>query len=346
LLFERAEQEIVLFLADGRREKSSSNNKCRINLSEVPTVEKLLSKNFNITDEEDEKIVNHDQEKWLKYFLTAREISFMRELRSCKDVVNLSQHATIDIGVVTGRNEFFVLSNKEIYDFDLRHYVIPLIGRTYQLKGAVIKKAEWQKLAEGGQRVFLFSIGPSTNSLSAGAQRYITLGEKRKIHTGYKCSIRNTWYQVPSIWIPDCFFFRQIYDFPRAILNEAKAISTDTIHRMTCKSSKTKLLPCIYTHLTAASAEIEGRSYGGGVLELEPTEAERLLMPKQLVDALPIQEIDHLIRIGRLEDALEENNRLVLMDGLGLNKRDCDMLKQIWLKMRDRRLSRKRRKKR
>ncbi len=343
LLFERAEQEVVLFLADGFRDIQKSK-KCSINLQEVTKIEELSSIISNV-NESDEKFVNHESEKWLKYFLTSREISFMRELRYSQDIVNFSHHATIDVGVVTGKNEFFVVSKNEINSYSLRDYVIPLVGRSSQLKGAIINKNEWENMAEEGKRVYLFYIDPNTNgSPPFEVKKYIALGEENKFHTGYKCSIRNPWYRVPSVWVPDCFLFRQIYDFPRVILNGAQAVSTDTIHRMTCKSNKEKLVPCLYTHLTAASAEIEGRSYGGGVLELEPTEAERLLLPRELVEALPIQEIDHLIRIGKIEDLLEENDKRVLIDGLGLSRKDCDMLKQIWIKMRDRRRSRSRRK--
>jgi hypothetical protein len=71
------------------------------------------------------------------------------------------------------------------------------------------------------------------------------------------------------------------------VLNKAGATSTDTIHRITCKGEKPeRVISNTYTWLTAASAEIEGRSYGGGVLELEPTEAERLLMPAVLNGAM------------------------------------------------------------
>ena len=52
-----------------------------------------------------------------------------------------------------------------------------------------------------------------------------------------------------------------------------------------------------YAHLAAASVEIEGRRYGGGVIELEPTEAERLLSPANLVAALPVGEFDRPARL-------------------------------------------------
>ena len=101
---------------------------------------------------------------------------------------------------------------------------------------------------------------------------------------------------------PSCFFFRQIYDFPRLVLNECNATSTDTIHRMKSKGPPELIVASIYTHLTAASAEIEGRSYGGGVLELEPTEAEKLLVPAVLDGGLSVEECDRLIRAGRLAE--------------------------------------------
>ena len=112
---------------------------------------------------------------------------------------------------------------------------------------------------------------------------------------------------------------------------------------MRCRASVSRIAANLYTHLTAASAEIEGRSYGGGVLELEPTEAERLLVPNALDGAMPITEADKLIRQGRLADVLDENDHVILQGSLGLSSDDCAMLKRIWAKMRDRRRARKRR---
>jgi hypothetical protein len=112
---------------------------------------------------------------------------------------------------------------------------------------------------------------------------------------------------------------------------------------MKCNGSAQRIAANLYTHLTAASAEIEGRSYGGGVLELEPTEAERLLVPRHLNGAMPIVEADKLVREGRLAEVLEYNDKVVLRDSMGLSAADCGMLKRIWSKMRDRRQTRRRR---
>ena len=122
-----------------------------------------------------------------------------------------------------------------------------------------------------------------------------------------------------------------------------KSAGTETIHRLACKTDKPeRVIANTYTWLTAASAEIEGRSYGGGVLELEPTEAERLLMPAKLNGAMPLTECDKLTRAGRLDDVLEENARIVLKGHMGLSQAECLLLRVIWTKMRDRRMARRR----
>ena len=203
---------------------------------------------------------------------------------------------------------------------------------------------DWQDLADQGSRVHLMDLVPVNGEpLSEPVKQYIRSGEEQGVHQGYKCRIRSPWYAVPAVWQPDGFMFRQIYDFPRLVLNQSSATSTDTIHRLRVRAQPGQVISNAYTYLTAASAEIEGRSYGGGVLELEPTEAERLLMPAGVYDGLTLSECDGLIRNGHLEDLIKENSRLILVDGLGMSQMECRMLREIWLKLRNRRNGRRRR---
>lgn len=344
LFFEKAEQEVVLLLADGALVTASDDNMCRVTMTEAHTVDEITNHSPAIVlADAQPKTIRHDNEKWLKYFLSEREITFMRALRDSCATSNLSAHASVNVGVVTGKNEFFVLTSEQVKQLGLEGFTSPLISRSAHLKGAQVGKADWTAMSIAGDRVHLLHLKPSNTKLSDALAKYIRFGEGREVHKGYKCSIREPWYAVPSIWTPDGFLFRQIYDFPRVVLNQAEATSTDTIHRLTCKSaSPERVIANTYTWLTAASAEIEGRSYGGGVLELEPTEAERLLMPATLNGAMPLTECDQLMRAGRLDQVLEENARIVLRDHMGLSMQDCLILRDIWIKMRDRRNARKR----
>jgi adenine-specific DNA-methyltransferase len=345
LFFENAEQEVVLLLADDALAEVSEANTCRVTLTEAATVAAITHQTpAALLKDAQPKIIRHDNEKWLKYFLTAREISFMRELRASDITTAMKTHAHVDVGVVTGKNEFFVLTGEQVEDLGLDGYTTPLISRSAHLKGTRLGKADWKALAAAGDRVHLLHItAAQAGKLTDTLRRYIRDGEAKDFHKGYKCSIRTPWYAVPSIWTPDGFLFRQIYDFPRIVLNSSGATSTDTIHRLSCNTAKPeRVIANTYTWLTAASAEIEGRSYGGGVLELEPTEAERLMMPAQLNGAMPLADADRLIRGGRLNDVLEANARIVLMNHMGLSAADCAILRDIWAKMRDRRMGRKR----
>lgn len=66
----------------------------------------------------------------------------------------------------------------------------------------------------------------------AALSRYVSEGEAAGVHLGYKCRIRKKWWAAPSVWVPDAFLLRQIYDHPRIVANDARATSTDTIHRV------------------------------------------------------------------------------------------------------------------
>ena len=344
LFFEKAEQEVVLLLADGVLASASDANPCRVTMTETRTPSEITSRAPAVVlANAQPKTIRHDSEKWLKYFLSEKEITFMRALRDAGVTTNLSTHASVDVGVVTGKNEFFVLTSAQVEQLGLEGLTAPLVSRSAHLKGARVGKADWNAMSAAGDRVHLLHLKGNNSKPSAALAKYIRFGEGNEVHKGYKCSIREPWYAVPSVWTPDGFLFRQIYDFPRVVLNQAGATSTDTIHRLTGKKEKPeRIIANTYTWLTAASAEIEGRSYGGGVLELEPTEAERLLMPATLNGAMPLAECDKLTRAGRLDDVLDENARIVLMGHMGMSQSDCFVLRDIWTKMRNRRNARRR----
>jgi len=84
-----------------------------------------------------------------------------------------------------------------------------------------------------------------------------------------------------------------------------------------------------------------GRSYGGGVLELEPNEAEKLPLPLIGADSLDLNELDSLLRNGDIDRVLDITDEVLLRQGMGLSINDTQMLRTIWKKLRDRRINRK-----
>jgi len=163
------------------------------------------------------------------------------------------------------------------------------------------------------------------------------------MHKGYKCRIRNRWYIVPSVWIPQAFMLRQVHAYPKIVLNDATATCTDTIHRVKFRNDAQPryVAAAFMNSLTFAFSEVMGRSYGGGVLELEPNEAERLPLPLLGSDKLDIQKLDMLERQGDIYAILDITDQLLLREHMGLSIEETRQLRAIWEKLRDRRIYRK-----
>jgi hypothetical protein len=185
--------------------------------------------------------------------------------------------------------------------------------------------------------------GVDESEVSGPLADYIRLGEEAGVHEGYKCSIRRRWYDVPSIYVPDAFLFRQIHDAPLLVANEAGATSTDTIHRVRFKQklSARRLAAAFCNSLTFAWAEVCGRSYGGGVLELEPREAEELPIPLEAAKGINEQRLDKLLREKGVEAALDYSDPILLGEGLGLSPGDIADVRASWVQLRDRRKNRR-----
>jgi adenine-specific DNA-methyltransferase len=175
------------------------------------------------------------------------------------------------------------------------------------------------------------------------ARNYILAGEVKGVHKGYKCRIREKWYIAPSVWIPDAFLLRQVHAYPKLILNDAQATCTDTIHRVRFKNGVGgKLVTAAFLNsLTFAFAEVTGRSYGGGVLTFEPSEAESLPLPLIGAEQLDLNHLCALLRDDDIDGVLDITDRTLLIEGLGLGAEQVRRLRGIWGKLRDRRINRK-----
>jgi len=339
LTFQGILQEVVLFLGD--KSKKSPKGISFVEFSDVSELPPLA----DLKRPTQFKPIDHNTDKWIQYLLTKKEILLLRKLNNDKRIARVRDYLQIDVGIVTGYNKFFVVSGETIEKYDLRKHVIPLIGRSAQLnEGFHFTKKDWERLNKDDGLCHLFSLtAEEAKEASAGTKEYLQVGVTDGVTLGFKCRTRKLWHLVPSIWIPDGFFFRQIYTNPRLILNDAKAVSTDTIHRVRFIKpvDKKKFVAAFHNSLTFACSEVFGRSYGGGVLELEPTEAEELLMPYKLLDEIDEKHMEDLIKKNGMEAGLDYVDDIVLHRGLGLSKADMSMLRQIWLKLSHRRLKRK-----
>jgi hypothetical protein len=172
---------------------------------------------------------------------------------------------------------------------------------------------------------------------------YIQLGEKEGVHLGYKCSIRTPWWSVPSTQVPDGFMLRQVSKTLRVASNHAQATSTDTVHRVFSKQgvNMDKLAVVSLNSLTLAYSETMGRSYGGGLLEMEPGEAIRLPVPNpSLVPEELLKEVDALLRERLEQRAIELVDHTVLAHSLKITEEEIKLLQTARERLLSRRLGR------
>ncbi|MGH9109571.1 MAG: Eco57I restriction-modification methylase domain-containing protein [Acidimicrobiales bacterium] len=289
--------------------------------------------------------LEHGREKWTQYYLTKKELGLVRAIESSSSFPALGTLARVNVGIVTGQNAFFVMSPTQANAWRMRRKCLRIVSRTAQLPGLQLTPAEWERLVDADQRCLLLQLGPEDRErLSEDALAYVEHGERLGYHRGFKCRIREpTWWNVPSTQVPDGFMLRQVHEGPKVLVNRAGATCTDTVHRVFARpgTDVAQLAAASMNSVTFAFAEIRGRSYGGGVLELEPTEAEGLPIPCHDTE-LPLDELDLWARRKEPEQVLAEVDRMVLLE-CGLSTRDIELVKGIWRKLCERRLHRKHR---
>ncbi len=283
----------------------------------------------------------HEKEKWTKYFLDPAAIRLLRSLKQSDTMTGLGSIAEVDVGIVTGRNSFFTFTDPQARELGLRTHCVPLVSRSGQLSGLVYDHDCRAGDVAAKHRTWLLDAPPEPAHPALVA--HIHAGETAGVHRGYKCSIRNPWWTTPSLWIPDLFMLRQIHLAPRLTVNAAAATSTDTVHRvrLVSRTDPAALAAAFHNSVTFAFAEILGRSYGGGILELEPAEAEELpIPPPEHAGAELARDVDLLLKANEVEKALDLVDRQVLIDGLGLAGDVVAACRAAWVSLRRRRTRR------
>lgn len=338
LVFPNIQQEVVLLLC----EKDNSKDH-RIDHLELHDASELNKVDVNVL-KSPKKRIDFKSNKWTFYFLEQEEIDFLESIAENRKIKPLGQFARVEVGITTGSNDFFTVPLSTVEEYELQNYVRPMVGRSIQVNGAIFNQSDWEQNRDTRAKAHLL-VFPEEEKLHQknGARKYIDYGESIGIHKGYKTSIRDYWYVVPSLKISDALFIRRNNLYPRLIINEAKAYTTDTMHRVFLFSN-TDIRPftaSYYNSLSLAFTEISGRSYGGGVLELMPNEAERVLLPYHPENATLLPQIDNLLRNNvDIEEILKITNEVILKKHFNLTQKEISIAHGIWKKLSSRRLNR------
>lgn len=344
LLFEDAEQEVVVLIGT----KKDKETECLISNCIYDDIDDFIRK-YNENDLVYEKILTND--KWTRYYLKEKENNVIEEIKKDSRFRKIGEVGLVNVGITTGNNNYFSLDDDYVKKYDLKKYTKPLIGRSSQTHGLIFDEKDWKRNVDKGVKAYLLTINEDVDvkNMSKGQRKYIKIGEDNGENKGYKCRIRKRWYSVPSIWIPDAFLLRRSNVYPKFVLNGIDAVSTDTMHRIKIKDEydNRKILLSYYNSISFAFTELCGRSYGGGVLEILPKEAENIIIPN--IDDMDEQNVNRLI--GILDDNIRHNKDIreaikvmdkeILENYLGISADTISMYREIWKTLNDRRMNRK-----
>lgn len=221
--------------------------------------------------------------RWHADPLSSATVDLIADLVGSSFFVPLEAYGDTTLGAVTGNNRFFTLTPERVKRLGIPQRDMVRIsppGSTH-LRGLSLTDSALTRLGQSGKATWLLS--PSENP-AAGTLDYIASGEDMDVHLAYKCRIRKPWWRVPLLGAPDLFLTAMNADTARITTNKAGVRHLNSVHGVYLGEQHRELardiLPVASLNsLTLLSAELSGRSYGGGILKLEPREADRWWMP-------------------------------------------------------------------
>ena len=242
-------------------------------------------------------------------------------------------------GIVTAANHFFIVDKNTEEKYGLSAYTQPIIQKGFFVNGSVVfGKEDYNQLLSDGKpaKVLCFKNEDKT-CINKQVNSYLKLGEDAEIPKRYKCRIRENWFVIPNISTPpNGFFFKRCHHYPKLLKNEANVLVTDSAYKinMNGEHNINHLIYSFYNSLTLVFSELEGRYYGGGVLELTPMEFKKLPMP---ILATTDKEFESFAKSfekkSRIDDILSKNDFYILNTTIGLNAGEVKRIQEIRAKL-------------
>ena len=202
------------------------------------------------------------------------------ELASSESSKLLGDLCKIRIGIVTGANKFFVIDKEKALSENIPDESLSFVlAKFSDTRGLRLLKSDLKNLKRSGRRCLLIDTS-LVDRIDGNLKKYLDKYPKAEIAVNKTFDKRKIWHCPNDGLIPDAFLSYMQANGPSLTLNAAQTTSTNTIHRVFFNKSvdnisKKAIAISILSTFSQLSAEIEGRSYGSGVLKHEPSEAYR-----------------------------------------------------------------------
>ncbi|MDL9938905.1 N-6 DNA methylase [Gordonia sp. ABSL1-1] len=344
-VFPGVQEEVVLLLADGyspNRDGGTDHMTMRPVRNPAELATSSATRRWTPPDK---------AAKWSAGLLSAEGLEIYSAAVTGSEFTPLETWGDTTLGMVTGNNRFFTLTPAKADDLDLdADDVISLSPPgSRHLRHLSLTARRLSTLGDDGAATLLFR---PAGEPSASAWRYIESGEALDVHGAYKCRVRSPWWRVPYLRPADLFLTYMNADTPRIASNLAGTHHLNSVHgiylRRGLKSDGTSLLPVASLNsLTLVGAETVGRAYGGGMLKVEPREADLLPMPspdlvqRHKTDLQAIRPtVAAALRRGDLLGAVALVDDVLLTSGMRLTRKQIAALRRDHADLTARRMAR------
>lgn len=274
-LFPELSEDVWILYADGFGQQSK-----QILLSQQDTVRALQP-----LPKPSVRVDLSEWESWnfrLRPFLLPDRIrDLYQRVRNGRDSVALGHIARTGIGYVTGANEFFHLRPSEAKMLRIPdRFLVPTVRNSRWLRQKTLTSAAVESWIKRDDPILLLRL-PKDESLPQAVTEYLESDSARRAKAAYKCRMRNPWYVVPDVRVPDAFLTYMSGESPQLVANAARCTCSNSVLGVSLTDgwSASALLRSWEHPITQLSCEIEGHPLGGGMLKLEPGEAARIRLP-------------------------------------------------------------------
>lgn len=271
----------------------------------------------------------HKAAKWSAGLLSPAGLDAYSRAVAGAGFSTLQQWGDTTLGMVTGNNKFFALTPAKVAELGLADGdILPLSPPgSRHLRSLTLTHARLRQLGADGRATYLFR---PDDVPSLPALRYIESGEDLDVHAAYKCRVRSPWWRVPIVRPADLLLTYMNADTPRLCTNRARVHHLNSVHGVYLHDEVRRLgmdlMPIASLNsVTLLGAETVGRAYGGGMLKIEPKEADQLPIPSPALVRKHASSLRALrpaiaarLKAGDLAGAVRIVDAVVLTKGLRL----------------------------
>jgi adenine-specific DNA-methyltransferase len=290
------------------------------------------------------RLVSGD-DRLIDHLIPKKAQDLYRELASSRRTTRLGELADVGIGYVTGANDFFHLSPEDAAEWKIpTEFLREAVRRGRSLRGLFFTANDWARASKHGEASYLLHI-KATDDVPTAVERYLATG--KAIRSGFKVRSRKPWYTVPHVYQPDAFLSYMSGTTPRLVSNDAHVVAPNSLHILRLHDGvmlhQRALATLWQTSLTRLSVELEGHALGGGMLKLEPTEAEHVVLPwptNQEGLTETAKELDAMARSQGERATADAADQHILRGRLNLSAKDIALLQDAATRLQERRLAR------